>query len=214
MLITNQKHLLIFFSSIFIFTIILLGGTDWLSDTVSTFLLNSLGYTNKWVTTFGPSWFVNITTNFSALGSKEIVVLFSSAFAILLYIRQEYNRLTDFSITIIGGMILLIIFKLIFVSEHSEFSDILTESISSFPSGHAFMAVVLYFAILTYFMKQTSNFYLKKFYKQLMVILILIVSLSRILSAAHTLKEVLAGWVLATSWLSLIAIFLSQKVKK
>ena len=68
--------LIIFFSSVIIFALSVLGFIDSISNQTAHFLQTQLGLTNKWSTSFGPDWFVGINKDISALGGFPLLPIF------------------------------------------------------------------------------------------------------------------------------------------
>ncbi len=84
----------------------------------------------------------------SALGSRELVLLFSLIMYFYLKISRGKSDANKFIFTIGLGIIVILVTKSI-TSKHEDlnFSSILFETLSNFPSGHTFIATVLYFTI-------------------------------------------------------------------
>ena len=209
----NFWALILLICSIFLFLLTILGLTDRLSDLSSSFLLNNLGYTSKWTKNYGPEWFVNLNKDLSALGSFPVVFVFIAVALIYYYLHRESKKLLRLIFIIVMGGVLLLITKIIFAPETPEPLKIITNQISTFPSGHAMMGTIFYITLaVTISQKQLS-----KKNKRLTlitgVVIVLLIGISRILPGTHTVKEVLAGWSLGLIWLCLCWI-LERKTKR
>jgi undecaprenyl-diphosphatase len=190
------------------------GVFDWISTLGAKALYNSFGYTNKWSHTYGPSWFLSTVNNISSLGSREIVFLF----AIFLYLYLKFNRSNreakNFIFTIGSGIILIFIIKSITTKqEELTLNAILSESISNFPSGHAFIATVLYFSFAKYLSNKISSHKSNEFLFIFASIIILLVGISMFLGGEHTITEIIAGWSLGLCWYSFTQLFLRMDPK-
>ncbi len=205
----NKKLLIIFTASLVVYILSCIGLFDGLSNYVAKSLYNALGYTNKWSYSFGPAWFVVTKNNISALGSKEIVLIFTTFFYFYFAISRNKNEAKKFLFTVGFGIVLILITKLI-TSTLAEinFNTVLTETLSNFPSGHTFIATVLYLAIAQYLTaRKKSNLDNKYFFSSASIVIIL-VGISRFIDGGHTVTEVIAGWSLGLCWFTFAQMFL------
>jgi len=180
-----------------------LGITNGVSEWIDYFLLDNLGYTNKWSKTYGSSLFVHTLNDLAALGGK-VVLFFANTFIIIYYtIRKEYKLLWKFLTVIIGGLFLLLVVKMMF-SEDVPYEpiDLLLSSIAKYPSGHAFMAILFYLMIAVFLTRKQRRSEVRVYTFVFSSIIIFLIGISRILGAQHNLTEVLAGWSLAMIWLT------------
>ena len=206
--------LLILICSIFIFLLTILGLTDWLSDLTSSFLLNKLGYTNQWSTYYGPEWFVNLNREFSALGGLPLMFIFITVAVIYYHLRRESRRLWRLLFIIIMGGVLLLITKIIFAPEiPDDLFEIITNQISSFPSGHAMMGTIFYITLAVAISRRQHSRKTKRLTLITGVVIVLLIGISRVLPGIHPVKDVLAGWSLGMLWLCFCWI-LERKIKK
>lgn len=206
--------LIILISSTLLFLLSALGLLDWLSNLTSSFLLNNLGYTNKWSKSFGPEWFVNLNEEFSALGGAPLMFIFITVAVIYYHLRRETRRLWRLVfIIVIGGLFLLVV-KIIFAPEIPDGPlEIMTNQISAFPSGHAMMGIIFYTTLAVTISRRQHSRKTKRLTLITGIVIILLIGISRILPGIHTVKDVLAGWSLGMIWLCLCWI-LERKIKK
>jgi membrane-associated phospholipid phosphatase len=208
----KKNYILIFFTSLVIFLLSCFGVFNSLSADVAKFLYDHLGYTNKWSQTYGEPWFVMLNTNFSAFGSREIVFVFTTFYTIYLFKARGKQKTFNFLFTVIGGILLILTIKYITSGEEPVTSRmVVTENISEFPSGHTFIATVLYVACAISLKSKIHSTDVNGYFLVAALILALIVGLSRIAGAAHTVTEVIAGWSLGICWLTLSQIVLQIK---
>ncbi|NNG26503.1 MAG: phosphatase PAP2 family protein [Ignavibacteriaceae bacterium] len=201
----KKKYWAFFFLSfsllLFLFT--LLGLTAEYSDRINELLIYQLGYTNKWSTNFGPSWFLHINNNLSSLGSAVVLLSFLVIAAGFYKISKQRKRLNKFLSVVIGGGIIMQILKIIFAEELPyEPIEFFTTTVSAFPSGHIMMATIFYFTLAVFITRWQRKKKLRRFTLIATSSLILLIAASRILSGAHTFTEVLAGWSAGMVWLS------------
>jgi undecaprenyl-diphosphatase len=196
--------LVILLGSTFIFALTCLGLTNGYSEHLSSFLLKKLGYTNQWSTYYGPEWFVDLNKEFSALGNFPLMLFFLTVSVVYYHLRRESIRLWRLLFIVVVGGLLLFFAKLIFAPEipHEPF-EIMTNQISSFPSGHAMMGTIFYLTLAVTISRRQHSRRTKRLTLITGAIIAVIIGISRILPGIHTLKDVLAGWSLALIWLCL-----------
>jgi len=186
-----------------VFFITLMRVTNGVSEWIHYFLLDKLGYTNKWVTTYGSSSFVHTVNNISALGGKALLFIATTFIIIYYTIRKENRLLWKFLTVIISGSFLLLFIKMIFAEDVPyEPIDLLLSSIATYPSGHAFMAMLFYSTIAVLLTRKQRRSEVRVYTIVFTSIIIFLIGISRILGAQHNLTEVLAGWSLALIWVS------------
>lgn len=207
---TNKKLLVIFFSSLFVYLLSCFGVFDGLSEIVAHSLYNALGYTNKWSHSYGPSWFVGMINDISSLGSRELVLIFSTFIYFYLGITKGKSEANKYIFTVGLGIVLILTIKSV-TSNHTEitFNTILTETLSNFPSGHTFIATVMYLAIAKYFSSSRNSKRANKYLFISASIIIALVGISRFVGSGHTVTEVIAGWALGLCWYTFAQMFLS-----
>ena len=186
-----------------VFFLTLIGVTDGVSEWIDYFLLENLGYTNKWSTTYGSPLLVHTLSDLSALGGK-VLLFIATTFIIIYYtIRKEYKLLWKFLTVIISGSFLLLFTKMIFAEDVPyEPIDLLLSNIATYPSGHAFMAMLFYLTIDVFVTRKQRRSEVRVYTFVFTSIIIFLIGISRILGAQHNLTEVLAGWSSALIWLS------------
>jgi membrane-associated phospholipid phosphatase len=206
--------LILLITSSLIFLISALGLFDWLSDLTSSFLESNLGFTNKWSTYIGPEWFVGLNKDVAALGGFPLLFIFLSIIIIYYNLRKESRRLWRLLFIIVGGCILMLITKTFFALEIPDDPiEIVTNSISSFPSGHAMMGTIFYTTLAVTISRRQHSHKTKRFTLISGVAIVFLIGISRILPANHSVADVIAGWSLGVIWLCLCWI-LERRVKK
>ncbi|MGB5528932.1 MAG: phosphatase PAP2 family protein [Ignavibacteriaceae bacterium] len=206
--------LIILISSILIFFLSALGLLDWLSELTSGFLLHKLDYTNKWSKSFGPAWFVNLNGEFSALGGFPLMFIFFTVSAIYYHLRRESRRLWRLLFIVVVGGLLLLVAKIIFAPEvPDELFEIMTNQISTFPSGHAMMGTIFYTTLAVAISRRQHSRKTKRLTLVTGTVIIILICISRILPGTHSVSEVFAGWSLGMIWLCLCWI-LERKIKR
>jgi len=208
----NKKLTLIFFISLMVFVLSCIGWFNHLSAEAAKFLYDSLGYTNKWSKTYGEPWFVTMNSNFSALGSRELVFVFITFYTGYLLMSGEKQKTVYFLSNMIGGIILILITKYLTSGKEIITSRmIVTESISEFPSGHTFIATVMYLTAAISLKSKIKSSNINRYFLIAAITIAIIVGLSRIAVSAHTVTDVVAGWSLGVCWVVFIQIIWQLK---
>jgi len=207
---TNKTLIIVFTISLIVYLLSCFGAFDGLSEIVAHSLYNALGYTNKWSHSFGPPWFVGMINDISSLGSRELVLIISTFMYFYLRMIKGKSDAGKFIFTVGLGIVLILVTKTI-TSNHAEinFNTILTETLSNFPSGHTFIATVMYLAIARYLSTHRKYEPINKFLFISAAIIIALVGISRFVGSGHTITEVIAGWSLGLCWYSIAQIFLA-----
>lgn len=190
-----------------------LGIFNGVSADISKFLYNTLGYTNRWSKSVGEPWVVHMNSNISAFGSKELTLIFTAIFSSYLIAANRKKDSYRFLISIIGGIILLTLLKLsTSTNETFELSQIYKETISNYPSGHAFIATILYSTIISLLLRKDQPAKLKIHYNISAAVIIFIVGISRVTGSGHTLTEVIAGWSSGLIWFAMCSLFFESRI--
>ncbi len=207
---TNKTLIIIFVSSFVIYLLSCFGVFNGPSEIVSKALYNALGYTNKWSHSYGPPWFVGMINDISSLGSRELVLIISTFMYFYLRLLKGKSDAGKFIFTVGLGIILILVTKTL-TSNHAEinFNTILTETLSNFPSGHTFIATVMYLAIARYLGSHRKYEPVNKFLYVSAIIIIALVGVSRFVGSGHTVTEVIAGWSLGLCWYTFAQMFLA-----
>lgn len=206
----NKILIIIFISSFIVYILSCFGFFDGLSEIGAKSLYNALGYTNKWSHSYGPPWFVGMINDISSLGSRELVLIISTFMYFYLRMIKGKSDAGKFIFTIGLGIVLILVTKSI-TSNHAEinFNTILTETLSNFPSGHTFIATVMYLAMARYLSTLRKYEPVNKFLFISAAIIIALVGISRFVGSGHTITEVIAGWTLGLCWYTFAQMFLA-----
>jgi len=113
----------------------------------------------------------------------------------------------------VGIFIILSVKSITSKLDELTFKSLLVESLSNFPSGHTFIATVLYLAIARYLSTHRKYEPVNKFLFISAAIIIALVGISRFVGSGHTITEVIAGWSLGLCWYSFVQIFLASDHK-
>ena len=208
------RALIILISSFLVFLLTVLGLTDWFSELTFSYLEKNLGFTNKWSKSFGPEWFVGLNKDIAALGGFSLLFIFLIISIVYYHLRKENRRLWRLLfIVIVGGTLMLITKSIFTIHLPDDPIEIIINSISPFPSGHAMMGIIFYTTLGVTIARRQHSHKIKIFIIVASVIITILIGIARVLPNSHTLTEVLAGWSLGLTWLSMCWL-LERYIKK
>lgn len=155
-----------------------------------------------WINQFANPVLDQLMLTVTRLGDPNIVVPLTCIGVVWLWWRWRWRIAAIFAITCIGGAVLSTGFKILFGKERPElWSQLITETSYSFPSGHALGSMVLYgfsaFLLAQRFQPQKWLIY------GVAVLLIGSIGFSRIYLGVHWPTDVVAGYSIGFLWLSL-----------
>ena len=206
---------LILVLSLLLFLATVSGITNGLSKKVDSILLSNLGYTNKWSKSFGSRWFIFVNDDISALAGPVLLPIFTLLISGYVYLKRRFKVIRKFLFVVIGGAILMMITKVFFATDLSNQSvDIIYNTISPFPSGHAMLGTIVYISLAVVISRTQRRPGVKKFLIASSIFLALLIGISRFITGGHTLTEVLAGWSLGMIWLTVYWLLEQFKRKK
>lgn len=142
--------------------------------------------------------FIMLVVTYS--GSYLLVSGLTFLSAVSFYINKHTARILPFLVTIGGSAITAYVIKHIFYRARPIAEALYLETGSSFPSGHATMAMALYGFILYSIWKHDKH-YLKKPFMIFLFALIILVGISRLYLGVHYLSDVLIGYAIGLIWL-------------
>jgi membrane protein DedA with SNARE-associated domain len=134
------------------------------------------------------------------VGGVYLVLLVSVALTLYLLYRRYWWDLFTFFLLVAGGETTLTILKLLFQRPRPT-SQLVAVQGYSFPSGHAFTAMILYGFLAYIVRKLTKSEALRFLFSSLSIFSILVVGISRIYLNVHWLTDVLGGYASGFAWL-------------
>ena len=148
------------------------------------------------------SFFIFITNLGDVLTMSIVVLLFSS----FLFWKTKDKRLAIWYMTqsILGAGLLNLLVKFLFHRERPTIEHLVMQGGFSFPSGHSMGSLICYggLAFLIFHLYKKSK--LSLVILLAIVILILLIGLSRIYVGVHFPSDVIGGYLLGASWLTLM----------
>lgn len=139
----------------------------------------------------------------TALGGTLVRNVLAVAAVLLLLALRQTRRAAWLGFTVIGGMGLAALLKLVFARPRPDVVEHLMHAGgTSFPSGHSFNAAVVFLAIaLAFAVPRPARHLLVAF----AVAVSLAVAWSRVWLGVHYPTDVIAGWLGGTGWVLLMA---------
>ncbi|WP_414839796.1 phosphatase PAP2 family protein [Carnobacterium sp. TMP28] len=152
------------------------------------------------------AFFVFITR----FGGVPIMAILVLLFSFFVFWKSKKLKLTIWYIlqSILGAGALNVLVKLIFQRERPTIEHLIMQGGFSFPSGHAMGSMICYgglaFLIFHLYKKSTLSFIILV----ATLLLVLFIGLSRIYVGVHFPSDIIGGYLLGASWLTLmIALF-------
>lgn len=126
------------------------------------------------------------------------------------YKRRKYAALMVLA-SMVGAGILNVLLKALFARERPDlWTQLVTETSFSFPSGHAMGSSAFALALII-ILWQTK-------WRILVLILgslyVLLIGLSRMYLGVHFPTDVVAGWLVSAGWVAIVAAFIVQRIHK
>jgi undecaprenyl-diphosphatase len=162
-----------------------------------------------WLHTHGSPVFSAFLLAVSQLHSTIGIAVFTLVVAIYLWRHGDRYWVASLALAVPGGMLLNVILKQLFQRARPVWEDpLLTLTSNSFPSGHAAGATLFYGFLAAYMIWRMKHAAARALAVTGCVLMILLVSFSRVYLGVHFLSDVLAAISLSTAWLvlSLIAV--------
>jgi len=155
-----------------------------------------------WVNQFANPALDQIMLGVTRLADPEVVVPLTCIGFVWLWWRWRWRVAAIFAITCIGGAVLSTGFKLIFGKERPAlWTQLITETSYSFPSGHALGSMVLY-GFSAYLLAQRFKPQRWLIYS-IAVVLIGSIGFSRLYLGVHWPTDVIAGYSIGFLWISM-----------
>jgi membrane-associated phospholipid phosphatase len=141
----------------------------------------------------------SIMLNITGLADPPMVAAIFFGTVFWLWRKRKYLQIKVFAIACIGGLALNVGLKLFFAKPRPQlWHQLIVETSSSFPSGHALGSMVVYgflaYLLATEFTRSSQLIY------AVMTGLILLIGLSRLYLGVHWLTDVIAGYLVGFLW--------------
>jgi undecaprenyl-diphosphatase len=149
----------------------------------------------------GPVWLEQTAKDLTALGGYPVIVLITALTTVFLVMTARKGAALLLLVSVIGGMIVSSVLKLLFARARPDLVPHITEVFtSSFPSGHATMTTVSYLTLGALLMRVQERFAVKVFVMSAAALIAVIVGISRVYLGVHWPTDVIAGWGVGFAW--------------
>jgi undecaprenyl-diphosphatase len=149
----------------------------------------------------GPVWLKEAMRDVTALGGVivlTIIVVAASGFLVVSRLRRAAVMVL---VSVLSGVLLSNALKAGFARARPELvphdAPVYT---ASFPSGHAMLSAVVYLTLGALLCRTQSSRAIKAYILTVAVLLTVIVGISRVYLGVHWPTDVIAGWLLGSTW--------------
>ena len=149
----------------------------------------------------GPYWLPSAVRDVTALGSSTVLTMVVLATASFLALRGRLRSAAlVIAATALGGIVVTLVKVLIARSRPDLVQQLMQESSSSFPSGHAANSAIVYLTLATLLFPLVRGWRMRGFVLAVAMLLVGMIGISRVYLGVHWPSDVLAGWAFGASW--------------
>ena len=155
----------------------------------------------RWMGAHRVAWIERSLLEITALGTGLVVMMIVVISALFLIATQ--HRFSAFLLLVAsgGGIILNAILKSNFDRPRPQLFEWLTvPSSSSFPSGHAMSSAIVYFTVAYLIARLEKRRWMRALTIVSSLLLVLLISVSRLYLGVHYPSDVLAGMIIGLAW--------------
>ena len=155
----------------------------------------------RWMGAHRVEWIERSLLEITALGTGLVVMMIVVIAALFLIATQ--HRFSAFLLLVAsaGGIVLNAVLKSSFDRPRPQLFEWLTEpSSSSFPSGHAMSSAIVYFTVAYLIARLEKRRWMRAITIVSSLLLVLLISVSRLYLGVHYPSDVLAGMVIGLAW--------------
>lgn len=146
-------------------------------------------------------WISNLMVEFTTLGTGIVVAMIVAVSALFLWLYDYKNSATLLLVTTLGGLLLNNVLKLGFDRPRPQFFDWGTHAMSSsFPSGHAMSAAIVYPTVAYLAARLQKSGWTRLLTMLAAAFLVLLICLSRVYLGVHYPSDVAAGVIVGLAW--------------
>jgi undecaprenyl-diphosphatase len=146
-------------------------------------------------------WISNMMVEFTMLGTGSVVAMIVAVSALFLWLYDYKNSATLLLVTTLGGLLLNTVLKVGFDRPRPQFFEWGTHAMtSSFPSGHAMSAAIVYPTVAYLAARLQKTHLARVITMAITAILVALICLSRVYLGVHYPSDVAAGVVVGLAW--------------
>jgi len=166
---------------------------------------------DQWLWQGRAEWLAQVFYYFTYLGEAYVVAGLTVLASIYLWKKQTKIKAYSLLVSVAGGAGTVLLLKH-FIARPRPAHGFYAESLASFPSAHATLAVAFYGLLFYFLISQVANKLHQKIYYCLAVLFILLLGFSRLYLGVHYLSDVVAGHLVGVVWLG-IGVWIKNKLK-
>ena len=146
-------------------------------------------------------WLERTLVEITALGTGGVVISIVGVSAMFLWLTRHQYSAVLLLFSTIGGIVVNNVLKLIFMRERPQvFEWAAHASSSSFPSGHAMSAAIVYATVGYLAARLQKRLWARWLTLSFAFVLVILICASRVYLGVHYPTDVLAGLVLGLAW--------------
>ncbi|MEX2663860.1 MAG: phosphatase PAP2 family protein [Vicinamibacterales bacterium] len=164
-------------------------------------LLASLRKADMPAQPIGPAWLELAAFDITALGGPTVLGLTVFAVVGFLVLQGLYRHAAFVFLASVGGWMLNGLLKEVFARPRPDVVPHLRDVMSlSFPSGHALTSAAVFLTLGALLMRVANSRFVKFYIMFIAMLATLLVGATRVYLGVHYPTDVLAGWLIGTSW--------------
>lgn len=149
----------------------------------------------------GPPWLELAAFDLTALGGPTILGLTVAAVVGYLLLHGLYRNAAFVFLASVGGWLLNDFLKELFARPRPQVVPHLRQVMSlSFPSGHALTSAAIFLTLGALLMRVAERRFVKFYIMSVALLATLLVGATRVYLGVHYPTDVLAGWLIGSSW--------------
>jgi undecaprenyl-diphosphatase len=146
-------------------------------------------------------WISNMMVEVTMLGTGIVVAMMVAISALFLWLYDYKNSATLLMVTTLGGLLLNTVLKMGFDRPRPQFFEWGTHAMtSSFPSGHAMSAAIVYPTVAYLAARLQKSHWARLLTLTAAAALVLLISFSRVYLGVHYPSDVIAGVIVGLAW--------------
>jgi undecaprenyl-diphosphatase len=169
-------------------------------------------YIQNILVTSRSDWGITFFSFITSFGGLTVAGLIIAGVSLFLLVYKKYPQVVGFWIALFGGEMFVLIGKE-FINKSRPIDQVASvfEKSSSFASGHATLAIILYGFLTFLVYRNIKTIWGKVLLIFTTILFVILVGFSRLYLGVHYLSGVLGGYVLGALWL-VVGIFITKKI--
>lgn len=157
-------------------------------------------------------WLTQFFFYFTELGEWRVVAGLVVIFMVYFWVKKEKGKVLGLAVSVAGSAGSVFLLKYL-IDRPRPTHSVYLESMASFPSAHAAMAVAFYGLLFYFLIQRQPKLRGRQGFWVLAVLFILLMGFSRLYLGVHYLSDVIAGYLVGLVWMWL-GIWLEKKLCK